>query len=295
MMKVVVSIIAFFSFPVLQLNAQSGEEFFKSTCSACHTINKGRIVGPDLSGVYNRRDNNWLISFIRSSQKLIKAGDPDAVAIFNEYNKVPMPDNNLTDQQIISIIDYIREVDKGAPGTVEKAKATEGIPDSTRIAADSTVTAAADTITLNEETIGKGKTYFYGISPFANGATPCMSCHNIDDGSLLGGGKLALDLTTSYTKLGSAGITAILTNPPFPAMKAAIPGALTEEEISSLNSLLKSAAANSASRVSFPVGLAFFVLAFVIAIFIAAFTFLLYDDRNIPEGNILNSKNLPNT
>lgn len=50
------------------LTAQtSGEEIFKSTCAACHTVNKGRLVGPDLSGVYLIRDNEWLIKFTRSS------------------------------------------------------------------------------------------------------------------------------------------------------------------------------------------------------------------------------------
>lgn len=294
-MKVKVFIIAFFSLLLLQVNAQSGEELFKTTCSACHTINKGRMVGPDLAGVYNRRDNDWLISFIRSSQQMIKSGDPDAVAVFNEYNKVPMPDNNMTDQQIISIIDYIRQEDKGASEIVGKSSAAEDIPDSTKISADSSAVAAADTIVVNEETIRKGRTYFNGTLPFANGATPCMSCHNIDDGSLFGGGKLAFDLTGSYTKLGSAGITAILMNPPFPAMKAAMPGALTPVEISSLNSLLKSASIGNPSRVAFPGGMAFFVLAFVIAIFIFALTFLLYDDRKIPEGYDLNNKNPRNS
>lgn len=294
MMKVTVFIIALFSLLTFQINAQSGEELFKSTCSACHTINKGRMVGPDLTGVYNRRAEDWLISFIRSSQKMIKSGDPEAIAVFNEYNKVPMPDNNFTDQQIISIIDYIKQVDKGGSEPGEKA-VTEGITDSIQTPADSAVVAVTDTVSVNEQTIRIGKSYFDGTMPFANGATPCMSCHNIDDGSLLGGGKMAFDLTASYTKLGAAGITAILTNPPFPAMKAAIPGELTPEEISSLNSLLKATALGSSSRVTFPGGMPFFVLAFVIAIFIGVITFLLYDDRNIPEGNVLNSKNSNNS
>lgn len=287
-MKVAGFIIAFFSLLPPQVLAQSGEELFKSTCSACHTINKGKMVGPDLSGVYNRRDNDWLISFIRSSQKMIKSGDPEAVAVFNEYNKVPMPDNNFTDQQIIGIIDYIRQEDTGTSETPEKTAGA--VTDSTNVSADSTAVAAADTVKVNEKTIRTGKSYFNGTQPFANGATPCMSCHNIDDGSLLGGGKLAFDLTASYTKLGSAGITAILANPPFPAMKAAMPGALTPEEISSLNSLLKSVAVSRPSGVAFPGGMPFFVLAFVIAMFIFVLAFLLYDDRNIPESNVVKSK-----
>src|SRR5690606_4743910 len=92
----------------LPVSGQNGGELFKSTCASCHTINGGRLIGPDLSGIHNRRDNEWLIGFIRSSQKLIKAGDKDAIAIYNEYNKIPMPDNNMSDEQIISIIDHIK-------------------------------------------------------------------------------------------------------------------------------------------------------------------------------------------
>lgn len=279
-------IIPLFSLFLIQVNAQNGEELFKTTCVSCHTINKGRLVGPDLTGVYLRRESDWLISFIRSSQQMIKSGDPDAVAVFNEYNKVPMPDNNFTDQQIISIIDYIRQEDKA---TAETSKAGESAADSI-VAADTSIAAVTDTVTMKEGTLRLGRSYFYGTTPFANGATPCMSCHNINDGSLFGGGKLAFDLTASYTKLGAAGITAILTNPPFPAMKAAIPGALTQEEIASLNSLLKASSINSVNRKPFPRGMSFFVLSFIISLFIAAIAFLLYDDRKIPEGNLLTSK-----
>lgn len=73
----------------LTLQAQStGEEIFKSVCFACHTIKMGRKVGPDLSGVYLIRKNEWLTEFIRSSQKFIKSGDTSAIAIYNEYNKI---------------------------------------------------------------------------------------------------------------------------------------------------------------------------------------------------------------
>ncbi|HLN21071.1 MAG TPA: c-type cytochrome [Bacteroidales bacterium] len=289
MMKFQVFIIAFFSLFIIRVNAQSGEELFKSSCSSCHTINKGRLVGPDLAGVQNKRNPDWLKSFIRSSQQMIKSGDPDAVAIFNEFNKVPMPDHNLSDEQIQNIIGYISQ---SAPGpSVAAQKSDENIKDSTAVAGDSTIAALPDTVSINEKIIRSGRSYYNGDIPFANGGAPCISCHNINDGSLLGGGKLAVDLTASFTRLGPAGITAILANPPFPVMKAAFPGVLTEEEIPVLVSLLKAASLNIPLGISFPRGMILFVLAFVIAIFIAALTFLLYDDRKIPEGNVPDNKN----
>ena len=64
-----------------------GEKIFKQNCTACHTIGGGRLVGPDLSGVTEKREDKWLKSWITNSQDLIASGDADAIAIFEEYNK----------------------------------------------------------------------------------------------------------------------------------------------------------------------------------------------------------------
>src|SRR5512133_533181 len=269
--------------PIFQVNGQSGEEIFKTVCSACHTVNKGKLIGPDLSNVYNKQDMPWLISFVRSSQQMIKANDPAAVAIFNEFNKIPMPDNNYSDQQIISIIDYIKSIDAGTGQAANKTDSTSTAQDSTVSPSDSSAMAAADTISTKDSIVQKGRSYFYGIIPFASNAVSCASCHNISDGSLFGGGKLAIDLTGAYTKLGVPGITAILKNPPFPAMKAAVKGALTDEEIYAINSLLKSTAVRGNKIDNFGT-MSFLVLRFLGALFLSAFLFLIYDERKIPRG-----------
>jgi hypothetical protein len=40
-------------------SAREGEQIFVEKCTACHTIGKGRLVGPDLSGVTTRREESW--------------------------------------------------------------------------------------------------------------------------------------------------------------------------------------------------------------------------------------------
>jgi len=105
------------------LTAQNTAPAEWATCGACHTIGKGRLVGPDLKGITEKRDEAWLISFIRASQTMVKAGDAEAVKIFDEY-KIPMPDNNLTDEQIKGILNYIKnykEAPKAKPKKEEKA------------------------------------------------------------------------------------------------------------------------------------------------------------------------------
>lgn len=83
-------------------------------CSACHSIGQGKRIGPDLYGVNDRHSEEWLIRFIRNSQEVIQSGDPVAVQLFEEYNKVPMPPNNLTDEEILVLLDYIRNYDPDA-------------------------------------------------------------------------------------------------------------------------------------------------------------------------------------
>ncbi|MCD4664427.1 MAG: c-type cytochrome [Bacteroidales bacterium] len=103
----------------LQAQTQAPPEW--ATCGACHSIGKGRLVGPDLKGITERRDEAWLISFIRSSQTMVKDGDAEAVKIFDEY-KIPMPDNNFTDEQIIGILNYIKNYEEAAAKPAEEEK-----------------------------------------------------------------------------------------------------------------------------------------------------------------------------
>lgn len=272
--------------------AQSGEELFKTHCATCHTVGKGKLIGPDLSGVYNKMNDDWLHSFIRSSQKMVQSGDKDAVAIFNEF-KIPMPDNPLSDQQISSILDYIKQSDSsgGAAGAQTAQKPAQAPSDSTGAKPDSTstgaVAAAPDTVKYSSDDVNLGSNLFFGIEPFVNDVPPCMSCHDINNPLALGGGRLARDLSASYPKLGAGGIQAILANPPFPAMKAAIKGQVTPEEITALSAFLKSGSERSNYKKPSEAGIFLFTVSLVFAIFIIVQTILLYDNRNIPDRNIL--------
>lgn len=259
----------------------SGEKTFNSVCSACHTINKGRLVGPDLSGVYQIRTNEWLIRFIRSSQEFIKSGDSAAVAIYEEYNKIPMPDNRLSDEEILGIINYIKATDQKVSAP---AVTTPGPNDSLAKKTQSAVADDSLSGKYSSEYESEGRDLFYGFSYFANGASPCNSCHNVKDQSFMGGGKLAIDLTGSYAKLSPAGITAILKNPPFPVMKTAmINHDLEENEIQALISFLKSAGEQK-YKYGIPDsgGIIFFSFGLVCALILLVHIYIFYDRRKIP-------------
>jgi mono/diheme cytochrome c family protein len=264
------------------LQAQNtGEETFKSVCAACHTIKMGRKVGPDLSGIYLIRNNEWLTQFIRSSQKFIKSGDTAAIAIYEEYNKIPMPDNQLSNEQILGVIEYIKTTDKNASAALAQPGANDSL---TSVAKQSGATGDSLNILYPPEKVSDGISLFYGYARFTNGAPPCISCHNIKDESVMGGGKLALDLTGAYVKLGPVGIKAILTNPPFPGMKTALlKHDLTQNEIQSVISLLKSLGERKYTY-SIPgsAGLFFFAMGFVCALVLLVHLYIFYDNRKIP-------------
>jgi mono/diheme cytochrome c family protein len=121
---------------------QSGGDLFKANCGACHTVGKGKLVGPDLIGVENRHAEPWLLKWVKSSQTLIKSGDTTAVRLFKENNGMPMTDQSLSKEEILAVLAFIK--DKSNPSTAPA-------PDKT-VAATAAVTpaAGAENTTLKE-------------------------------------------------------------------------------------------------------------------------------------------------
>ncbi|MCC6817684.1 MAG: c-type cytochrome [Bacteroidia bacterium] len=106
--------------------AQEGEKLFKANCTSCHDM-QNKMTGPALKDVHTRRSDEWLLKWIRNNEKLRASGDKDAIAIFNEYNKVVMNNfESLSEDQVGNIIAYFKEyvppapkVDPGATATPE--------------------------------------------------------------------------------------------------------------------------------------------------------------------------------
>lgn len=85
----------------------AGEGLFKANCTQCHAINEV-VIGPALKNVHERRSKEWLLSWIRNSQKLIQSGDEDAIAIWEEYKKTAMPAYPFSDEEITSLLSYVK-------------------------------------------------------------------------------------------------------------------------------------------------------------------------------------------
>lgn len=93
---------------------KNGESLFKEyICNSCHAVDK-KVVGPALAGVYDRREVDWIYSFVKSPGKMINDGDPQAVALFKEYNQI-MPNQDLAEDQILAIMAYVRHTEENPP------------------------------------------------------------------------------------------------------------------------------------------------------------------------------------
>ncbi len=202
----------------------AGEQVFKTTCFACHTIGGGRLIGPDLAGVHEKRSQEWLEKFVKSSQSMIKAGDAEAVALFEEYSSLVMPDAIASEEQIRQVIAYIKFQSSG-DASASDAGASEAV----------TIEEPA-----SEEDILAGQELFQGTLRLVNGGPACNACHEVRNDAVIGGGILATELTTVFSRMGGAGVTAILGRAPFPVMQAAYDDKpLTENEVNALVAFLE--------------------------------------------------------
>ncbi len=87
-------------------DVQAGKNLFNANCAACHKLNK-KAVGPALSGVTEKYDKDWLYSWIRNGSQMIKDGDAQAVANWEEYNRSVMTNYpQFSDEQIDNILAY---------------------------------------------------------------------------------------------------------------------------------------------------------------------------------------------
>jgi len=85
----------------------NGKSLFNSLCAACHKP-YSKSIGPALNGVTERRSIEWIKSWVHNSSAVIASGDPQAVSIFEEFNKMPMPAfPQLSDAEIGDILAYV--------------------------------------------------------------------------------------------------------------------------------------------------------------------------------------------
>ncbi len=98
----------------------NGKKLFNANCAACHRLDK-KLIGPALSNVTEIRSLAWLKLWIKDNNTLRASGDADAKAIFEEFKGMPMtPFPQLSDQDIVDILEYTKGKPKVTASTVQK-------------------------------------------------------------------------------------------------------------------------------------------------------------------------------
>ena len=189
-------IIGFLFASVGMLSAKEVEQYFNQNCKVCHTIGGGKIIGPDLKGVSERADRDWLVKWMLDPAGVLASGDAYAQKILKESNGVPMIASAGMNATLAGqILDYIDTQSSITP------------------------TEAPVEIVFTDEDIAKGYDYFTGSTSFENGAPSCITCHAVNSLAGLGGGKLGVNLTDVVDRLGGArGLSGWLISPPVPTM-----------------------------------------------------------------------------
>ncbi len=107
-------------------DAAAGKALFNANCAACHKLD-AKMTGPALRNVTDRRSSEWLHSWIKNSQAMVKSGDADAVKLFEENNKAIMPSYpQFSDADIDNILAYTSEPLPVAAAPVAGAVAQAG-------------------------------------------------------------------------------------------------------------------------------------------------------------------------
>lgn len=205
--------------------AQQAAQFFRQNCANCHTIGGGRLTGPDLKDLFQRKDRAWVAKFIQNPQAVLDSGDPYALAMQQEARGVVMPAvPGLTPALVSDLLELI-EAESRLPRSQFAGLAITDRP-----------------FTTAEVLLGRE--LFLGSRPLENRGPSCVACHTVGTMRGLGGGRLAPDLTRVYERLGGRkAVGAWLSGPPTPTMQALFRDrALRPEEILPLLAFIEDAA-----------------------------------------------------
>jgi mono/diheme cytochrome c family protein len=213
--------------------AQDSAIDYRQNCMSCHTIGGGRLTGPDLKNVAQRKDRAWLTAFIQDPKSIIDAGDAYAQELLKASRGVMMPTltgmTRARAEALLALIDAESKLEKSQFAGVQISERP---------------------FTPRDIEVGHG--LFMGTVPLKNGGPSCMSCHTVQGIKLFGGGTLAPDLTTVFERYqGRKTLSTWLSAPATPTMQSVFKKqALEGEEILALVAYFQSTLARNPEDVS---------------------------------------------
>lgn len=82
--------------------------FMNRGCNTCHRVGGGNLIGPDLAGVTQRRNDQWLVAWLKDPAAMV-AKTPDLQTWSHDFGDIIMPNQNLSDDDAKNLIAYMKE------------------------------------------------------------------------------------------------------------------------------------------------------------------------------------------
>jgi cytochrome c2 len=96
----------------LELAGQGEKIYRDKACLACHNFEENsRLMGGGLKNITKKRDLEWLFNFIKDPKSVLKT-DVLAKQLLREFNGMPMPNQGLSDSEVVAIIEYLKAPEK---------------------------------------------------------------------------------------------------------------------------------------------------------------------------------------
>jgi copper(I)-binding protein/cytochrome oxidase Cu insertion factor (SCO1/SenC/PrrC family)/cytochrome c2 len=103
-------------------NVSRGEQIFRTRCASCHSVTGKELagaLGPDLIGVSQRREKRWLYDWLKAPDQMLNKKDPIAMAMYEQYNKLAMPNMRLNKEEADALLAYIDDETQRVQGSLE--------------------------------------------------------------------------------------------------------------------------------------------------------------------------------
>lgn len=95
--------------PLDEKMVAAGQNIYNVKCGSCHKLTNEKLVGPGWKGVTDRRQPEWIMNFVTNTEEMIEKDT--AAQNLLEVCLVKMPNQNLSEQDARSILEFMRKND----------------------------------------------------------------------------------------------------------------------------------------------------------------------------------------
>jgi cytochrome c551/c552 len=95
--------------PLDQKMIAQGKAVYDLKCASCHKLSDEKLVGPGWKGVTDRRQPEWIMNFVTNTEEMLQKDT--AAQNMMEICLVQMPNQNLSDADARSVLEFMRDND----------------------------------------------------------------------------------------------------------------------------------------------------------------------------------------